>query len=869
VPGAPRLQLLRNETRAAPPAYSHAVPFADHLAQDLRYGMRRLLQGRSFTIAAILTLALGIGANSAIFTLVNAVLLRPLPVADPGRLYVLGDAVDCCVLGGVEEDLTEYSLPLYRQLRDHTPEIAELAAFQAAPQTVGVRRASGAAAEPGRLEFVSDNYFKTFGVGALAGRTFTPADDRLNAVPVAVISHRAWRDRFGLDPAILGASVLLGSQAVTVVGVAPPGFFGDTLRSDPPDFWLPLAAEQLLDRGAPLLPHPDTFWLYAIGRLRATAAPPAVAAHVNAEIRQWLLAQPWLTRRDRDALAKTRMQLTAAPGGVQSRMARYREGLRLLTVVSGVLLLIACANVANLLLARGMAGRVQTAVRMALGAPRRRLILQTVTEGVLLAGAGGIAGLGVALAGSRVILALAFRGASFVPIDPNPSPAVLAFTALVCLAAGVLFSVAPALIASRTHPAEPLRGAMRATRARESLPQRWLVVLQAALSLVLLAGAGLLSESLRRLEGQPFGFQTAGRMVAHVNLALAGASPGRLAALYGELQRRLERLPGVVSAGLALYGPMEQMNWSLPIAIDGRAIEADQSPTMDRVSAHYFETLGSRLLRGRPIGEQDTPGAHHVAVINEAFARKFFPGQEPIGRHLGLLGAGHGFDYEILGVVEDAKYVDARDPARATLFLPLLQDVVYADAEQAGMQTNSNRVGSIELRVTGQPAGLQAAVRRTLADLDPSATVVRLVGLDEQVKRNFNNERLIARLTTLYSLVALVLACVGLYGVASYSVARRTREIGLRMALGADRGGVILMVLRGAMKPIALGLALGIPAALAAGRGLASQLFGLHGYDPAVLTVAVLALATFALLAAFLPARRSASIDPMAALRSE
>ena len=846
----------------------------DDLMQDLRYAMRQLRRSPGFAVAAALTLALGIGANTAIFTLIHAVMLRSLPVADPGRLYSLGDDKMCCVTSRAQEDFSEYSYPLYLELRDHLPELSELAAFQAYPTTLSVRRAgSPAAAAPGLGEFVSSNYFAMFGIAAFAGRSLTPEDDRAASAPVAVMSYQNWHERYGLDPRVLGATFLLAGVPVTVVGVAPPGFFGDTLRSDPPDFWLPLAAEPLLDRGASLLRHADTFWLYSIGRLRPGARPAAVQAHVTAAVRQWLAGQPWLTADDRRSLGKVRVAVTPAGGGVQHLADEYAAGLRLLMAVSALLLLITCANIANLLLARGMAARGQTAVRLALGAARGRIVRQTLTEGILLAALGGIAGLGVAFAGTRAILALAFRGASFVPIDPNPSLAVLAFTALVCLLTGIVFSVVPAAIASRTHPAEPLRGGGRAALAApgsEGLPQRSLVALQATLSLVLLAGAGLLTASLRHLEDQRLGFDTAGRMIAQVDLGLAGAAPGRLDTVYRELERRLTRLPGVASASLSLYSPMEVMNWSFPVSIEGEpVVHTGRSPSFDRVSAHYFETIGTRLLRGRTFDERDTPAARRVAVVNQSFARKYLPGQDPLGKHLGLEAASHGRDYEIVGVVEDAKYVNARVPAFPTLFLPLLQDVAYADSQLATTQTRSNYVHSIQLRVAGQPRGLQSAIRRTLADLAPSSTVIRLLTFDEQVKRNFNGERLIARLTTLYGVLALVLACTGLYGVASYAVVRRTREIGLRMALGADRAGVVTMVLRGALRPIALGLLLGVPAALAAGRAIAGQLFGVRGSDPAILSAAVLALAVCALFAAWLPARRSAAIEPMAALRAD
>jgi predicted permease len=845
----------------------------DRLGQDLRFGLRQLRQSPGFTVASVLTLALGLGANTAIFTLIHGVMLRSLPVADPGQLYSLGDNLNCCVNGGMQDDFTLYSYPLYEELRDHTPEFSALAAFQSQPRVYSLRRGGvPGAAEPASGQFVSGNYFTMFGVPAIAGRALTPADDRPSSAPVAVMSYRRWRDRYAVDPGVIGATFVLAGLPLTVVGVAAPGFFGDTLRSDPPDFWLPIASEPLLRRDSSLRSHAEVFWLYTIGRLRSGARPAQVQARVTAEIKQWLPAHVAFPERERAEIPKLHLAVTAAGGGVGRMRADYSSGLRMLMAVSGLLLLIGCANVANLLLARATANRRQTAVRVALGAARLRLIRQTLTEGILLALMGGAAGLLVAFGATRAMLALAFRGEATITIDPNPTLPVLAFGFLLAVLTGVLFSITPAWIASRVNPAEPLRGAGRSTRDHSALPQRSLLVLQAILSLVLLVGAGLLTESLGRLEHQKFGFDTRGRLMLGVDLALDGYTPQRLAVLYQALERRLTQIPGVASASLALYSPMEGDNWSDRISFEGPAgplaAESDHSPSIDRVSAHYFETIGTRLLRGRVIDERDTPAALHVAVVNETFAARYYPGQDPIGRHFGIGDVRHAGDYEVVGVVEDAKYKDAKVPAYPTFFLPLLQNVAYEMPQDVSMQIRSNHIRSIQLRLAG-PVNVLSAVRRALAEVDPDATVVSAVSFGEQLRRVFNAERLIARLTLLYGLLALVLASVGLYGVASYTVARRTSEIGIRVALGARPWNVVLMVLRGALSPIALGLAIGVPAAFAAGRALASQLVGVEAYDARVLVTAVLVLASCAVAAAIVPARRSTTVDPIQALRAE
>ena len=389
--------------------------------------------------------------------------------------------------------------------------------------------------------------------------------------------------------------------------------------------------------------------------------------------------------------------------------------------------------------------------------------------------------------------------------------------------------------------------------------------------MVLLVSAGLVTESLRRLEHQPFGFETEGRLIANINPLMAGYTPERLPALYRQLEDRLGGIPGVSSVSLSLYSPMHGNNWSSTISIEGRTADPvrEDSASWNRIGPGYFETLGTRLMRGRAIGEQDTPASQRVAVVNQAFVRKFFPAVDPLGKHLGIGAATHSNDFEIVGVVEDSKNVQANEPAWPTFFLPLLQTVTQRDSADDSVQVRSTYIRDIELRTTGRTDNLEAAIRRSLAEIDPDLTLLGVVPLEEQLGRNFNQQRLVARLTLLYAVLALILACVGLYGVAAYTVTRRTGEIGLRLALGADRWRVIGLILAGTLRQIALGLLIGVPLALAAGRALASQLYNVSPHDPLILNAAALALVLSAGLAALIPARRAASIEPVRALRME
>ena len=843
------------------------------LKSDFVLALRRLREAPGFALVCILTLALGIGGNTAVFTLIDRVMLKPLPVPRPAELYRLGDTADCCVNSGLAGSWSLFSYDLYTHLRDAAPEFAELAAFQA--NTRGVTIGPPDPGTPGQTldgSFVSGNYFQMLEVSPAAGRLPQPSDDRAGAPTVAAISHRAWVERFQRRADLIGSTMLLNGVPATIIGVAPEGFYGTMLRPDPPDVWIPLSNEPLLQPASRLLEAKPSHWLYAIGRLKPGAAGPgAIESRVTIQLQQWIGATLDLSADERRQIAQQHINVVRAAGGVSSMRDRVAPSLTLLQAIAAAVLIIACANLANLLLARGMARRTQTAIQVALGASRRRLISQDLAESILLACAGGLAGLIVAFGGARAIVAVTFAGASGVPVDPSPSAAVLAFAVIVSLLTGIVFGAAPAIIGSGSDPLDAIRGSGRTAGDRGSSMRRSLIALQVALSLVLITCAGLLGRSLRNLEEQDFGFRTESRYVATLAPALATVPAEDLQALYARLREALLRIPGVANAAFCLYSPMSGDNWSSRITVDGHGTAERLSASWNRVGPGYFDAIGTPVLRGRAFDDRDAPGSPLVAIASQAFVRKFFGDANPLGRRIGFANSSGGGarEFEIVGVVGDTKYQDGRKAPYVTFFLPFLQRAASRVEGAAGRLDRSHYPQAIVIQTAAPVSGLEKEIRRALAGVDRRVTVRMFMTMDEQVAGNFNMERLIARLTGVFGSVALLLACLGLYGVTAYWVTRRTREIGIRMAVGASRTRVLFTVLRGAAVQIALGLAGGLPAAVVAGRLLQSTLFGVSDRDPAVLLAGVAVLTVSAIVAAVIPARRAAAMDPVRALRVE
>jgi predicted permease len=847
------------------------------LRQDLSYALRQMRLSPVFTLTAMLTLALGIGATTAIFSLIHTVVLKSLPVVDPTTLYRIGDnSNNCCVQGGPQDDWGMFSYPLYELMKKNTPEFEQMAAFQSMSSQFSVRRGeSDREAKPLYGEFVTGNYFSTFGIGAFAGRVFTPSDDQPSAAPVAVLSYRTWQQKYGSSPSVIGSSFVVEGHPFTIIGIAPPGFFGETLRSNPPELWLPLQQEPMVNGGNSLLKQSISAWLRVIGRAKPDANRPGVAARLTGLVRQWMVNDSGYPAefmpQVKESLPKQFVKIVPAGSGVGDMKQNYGDSLRILITVCSLVLLIACANVANLLLARGTARRSQISVRLALGASRRRLIRQSLTESILLSVIGGLAGIAVAYGGVKVIVALAFHNAHSVPIDAAPSLPVLAFAFGLSLLTGILFGTAPAWLASDADPAEALRGANRSTQDRSSLPQKVLVIAQAAISIVLLAGAGLLTRSLGNLEHQNLGFETDRRLSVLMNSPLASYSEPQLDALYRELEDRLSHLPGVKSAGLALYTPFID-NWGELVVTEGQGapqMDEDANASVDRVSPGYLETMGQPILRGRGIAEQDTRSTRNIAVVNETFVRHFFKDQDPLGKHFGLDLPENSTDFEIVGIVRDAKYTDTRHPAHPMLFIPLAQYVNYKNSLMLMFDHRTHYITGAVLQLRGSAMGMEPLIRKAFSEVDPNLTILNIQTMDEQVDSNFDQERAVAQMTGLFGILALVLAAIGLYGVTAYTVERRTSEIGVRIALGANRQDVVKLVLRGAFLQILIGLAIGIPISIGCGRLIAAQLYQVKSWDPLVLTGSVIALGICALIASILPAQRAASIDPVKALRTE
>jgi predicted permease len=850
-----------------------------NLLGNLRYVLRQFRNSPVFTIAAMLTLALGIGGTTAIFSLIDATMLRSLPVKDPAALYRIGDGDDCCVEGGPQDLWGMFSYPFIQTLKKESPEFEQFTYFQAGRGRMSVRREGvDTSARPLRSEYVAGNFFSTLGVPAFGGRMFTEDDDRPESAPVVVLSHHAWQTTYGGESSVVGSTFIIEGHPFTVIGVAAPGFFGETLQSDPPDIWVPLQKEILIDGDVALLHQSISGWLRVIGRLRPGASTAGMGPRLTAILRQWMMHDAgypanWMEEVEH-SLPKQIINVVPAGAGVAVMKEEYGRSLNILLGVCGLVLLIACANVANLLLARGVGRRTQTAVRLAMGASRRQIIGSALLESVMLAIGGGIAGMAVSIAAARLLLALAFQNATFLPISTFPSFKVLGFAFLLSLLTGIIFGAAPAWFATRTDPAEALRGSARSTSEHASFTRKALLVVQATLSVVLVAGATMLARSLNKLENQNFGYQVPGRVLVSLNTPPISYPQAKLAVLYRELEQRLKSIPGIQGAGLAMYNPLTD-NWGELVLVEGHpAPKAGQESgsSWDRVSANYLQDLGVTLARGRFFSEADNENTAPVAVVNEAFVKRFFKSkEEPLDQHFGIDLPENVGTYRIVGIVRDAKFAGfaLSRPARPMFYVPLAQSANYKNELMQRLEIRSHFIDGILLRTSMTPGQIEPLLTRAFAEVDPNLTLIRVRTLQQQVDYSFNQERAVASLASLFGMVALLLAAIGLYGVTAYGVAQRTQEIGIRMALGANRNSVVRLILAGASRRVVIGLILGLPLAIGAGKLISTQLYGVSHWDPTALSIATIALAISAFFAAIIPARRAASISPMTALRTE
>jgi len=843
------------------------------LLEHVRYALRQFLNAPGFTTTAVLTLALGIGATTAIFTLVHAVLLKSLPVAKPEELVRVGNEENCCINGGMQDNWSLFSFEQYKRFKEHTAGFAQLAAFQAGSSLIGVRRsADNKPAESFRAEYVSGNYYATFGILPYAGRMLSPEDDSKGAPAVAVMSFRTWQEKFGGDRSVVGAAFVMNAQPVTVVGIAPPEFFGDRVQSNPPAFWLPLAHEPVIEPATGVYNVPELDWLDLIGRLQPGANTKSMEAQMQLELKQFLESpEAKVEDRNKPLIAKQTLHFSPGGGGLQYMRDEYQSGLRLLMGISALVLLIACANLANLMLVRATARKQQISLRSALGAPRTALALQALTESVVLAMLGGIAGVAIAFAGTRMILRLAFRDA-YVPIQAAPSLPVLAFAFAVSFLTGILFGMAPAWITAKSDPADALRGAGRSTEHKGAWGQKSLVIMQAALSLVLLCAAGLLIRSLNNMQHRHFGFDTTNRYILHIDPEMAGYKAAQLEPFYHQLHESLSAIPGVQTVSFSLYSPMEGNNWGESVYIEGVPPPPpgthDHGASWVRVSPAYFDTIGTTILEGRALNEQDTPSTRAVAVVNRFFENKYFKDGHALGKHFSD-DLKYPAAFEIVGVTEDTNYWGAASKMRPMYFLVEGQSSHNPDPRYQQFEARSGYLNAIEMKTLANVPGLEVHVRRALSQINPNLAVIDFQSFARQVDANFTQPAMIAKLTSLFGILALVLASVGLYGITSYSVERRTSEIGIRMALGATRANMLAMVLRSAFLQIGIGLALGLPVMIFGGRVMASQLFGVKPYDPMVLLVTTAVLAAAAFAAAMIPASKAANTEPMLALRTE
>jgi len=847
------------------------------LLQDLSFAFRQLRKTPGFTVTVLLTLALGIGANSAIFTLINAILLHNLPVTDPKTLIRIGDQDQCCVNGGWNDhgDYSLFATDTYYMFKKNLPEFEELAAMESgyAWRPITVRRSGPQTIAKSVMgTFVSGNYFRVFGLSPAAGRLFMDADDQKGAPLTAVMSYDAWQQDYAGDPAVVGSAFYINTKPATIIGVAPKGFYGDRIGTNPPKYFLPMNSMDAVI-GAPYFNDPDTQWAYIIGRIKPGTSLPALQAKASTLLKQQFAPLKTFTdQRAQKALPRTHVVLTPGGGGIQNMQDDYKDHLKLLQWIAALVLLVACANIANLLLVRGMSRRAELSIRSALGAQRSRIVGQLLTESVLLSGMGGLLGLAVSYLGAHALLALAFPHQQNMPVTALPSPLVIGFAIALSLVTGILFGLAPALMAARTQPADALRSNARTTAHGASFLQRALVVLQAALSLVLLVAAGLFAQSLTKAQNVDMRLDATNRYIAHINPQAAGYKNTEVELLYQSIVDHFHGIPGVLKVGLATYTPMEENNWGSGVKVQGEP-DLNKGASWVKGTAEYFDAVGTHVVMGRGFTQQDTLSAPPVAVVNQEFVKQFFGNRNPIGHRFGFSGpskVAQDGAHEIVGVVEDTTYTSVYWKNHAMYFLPLTQRAgISNDPDSPLEKDQSLYAGALVIQTSRPIPGFEKIVGDTLASINPNLTIVKFQTFQQQIDDRFIEERLIARLTSLFGLLALLLSAIGLYGVTAYTVVRRTPEIGIRMALGAARSRVIGAVMRGAMLQAVAGLAIGVPVAIFCVRFVKSQLYETTSVNVPVMAIAIGVLMLAAAIAGIIPARRAASIDPVRALRIE
>ncbi len=854
----------------------------DEMFQDLRYGARMLFKSKGFTAVAVLSLALGIGANTAIFSLLDTALLKMLPVKNPQELVLFKWLSSDKLMfrshdgSGIERDEatgmrrgTSFSYPAFEQFRDQNQTLADVFAFALLRQ---LNVSVDGRAEIAEGQIVSGGYHAGLGVTAFLGRTLTSEDDKAGSAAAAAISHRYWQRRFGGDPSAIGKAVSLNGAAFAIVGVTQPEFFGALEIERAPDITVPMAFQpQVRPTSSPLLSDARNWWAHVIGRLKPGVNERQALADLNLILQQHAAAERSSLRAEYDL---PRLSLEPGGQGLTQTRSRYSQPLAILMAAAGLALLIACLNVANLLLARAATRQKEIAVRLSLGASRFRLVRQLLTESLLLALMGGALSLVFAYWGKDALLALRVWGRGGMALDLNLDLRALGFTAAVSVLTGILFGLAPALRATRVDLTPALKdGAGRATSARSRL-NKGLVVAQVALSLLLLIGAGLFVRTLRNLAQIDVGFNRENLLIFRVNPGVSGYRGERLTNLYQQMLERIEALPGVRSATLLQNTLLGSGVGGGNIYVQGYDSQPNEKLLADTqyVAPNFFDAMEIAILKGRRFTPQENEQAPKVAVINQALARRYFANRDPIGQHLSIGAVNYdksgkmiGSDnppIEIAGLARDSKYNTLRGEIQPSIYLPYRQ-------RQYGISTEM----TCTVRTAGDPAAMTAAIRNALQSIDANVPPFAVKTQNEQIAEQMAQPRLFASLSSFFGLLAMALASIGLYGVMSYTVARRTHEIGIRMALGAQGGDVLRMVLRETLLLVVVGLVIGLAAAVATARliesSLLSLLFGLTATDPLTLAIATLLLLTVATVAGWLPARRAARVDPLVALRHE